>query len=244
MTATSFITEAGVEVPAITTHQMREVDRVAMEELGPNLYQMMENAGRNLALTVLHQLGGARTSAPILVLAGTGGNGGGGICAARHLANRGMDVTLVISNPHRLGAVTGEQLNTFRATNGVLATEGELGGLSPEIVIDAIIGYSLGGPPRGAAEQMIEWAGSQASPVVALDVPSGIDATSGETPGAFVQAATTVTLALPKTGLDSPAAGDVYLADIGIPVEVFRRVGLEYPGNLFGEHYRVGVRPV
>jgi len=76
MTTETFVTDAGVTVPAVTTDQMREVDRVAIEEVGPNLYQMMENAGRNLALTVLETLGANWTSTPITVLAGTGGNGG------------------------------------------------------------------------------------------------------------------------------------------------------------------------
>jgi len=82
-----FRTDRGVLVPAVTTEQMREVDRIAVEETGPNLYQMMENAGRNLTAVALEMLGDGSTESRILVLAGTGGNGGGGICAARHLAN-------------------------------------------------------------------------------------------------------------------------------------------------------------
>jgi len=68
--------------------KMREVDRVAMDETGPNLFQMMENAGRNLAELAFEKIGEGWRNAKIVVLAGTGGNGGGGICAARHLANR------------------------------------------------------------------------------------------------------------------------------------------------------------
>ena len=94
-----FVTDTGISVPAITTDQMREVDRIAVEETGPNLFQMMENAGRNLALQSIEAFGDGWRDAGIVVLAGTGGNGGGGICAARHLANRGGRVTLVLSNP-------------------------------------------------------------------------------------------------------------------------------------------------
>jgi NAD(P)H-hydrate repair Nnr-like enzyme with NAD(P)H-hydrate epimerase domain len=90
MTAAMFSSEHGQTVPAITADQVREVDRVAIEETGPNLYQMMENAGRLLPLAVIDVLGSEGASTPITVLAGTGGNGGGGICAARHLANRGQ----------------------------------------------------------------------------------------------------------------------------------------------------------
>ena len=78
MTVDSFRTLTGLVVPAITTQQMREVDRVAVQGAGPNLYQMMENAGRNLASLCVELLGDRWASVPVLVLAGTGGNGGGG----------------------------------------------------------------------------------------------------------------------------------------------------------------------
>ena len=168
MTVDAFRAPTGLVVPAITTEQMREVDRVAVNEVGPNLYQMMENAGRNLASLCVELLGDGWHRAPIVVLAGTGGNGGGGICAARHLANHGGDVT-----------------------------------------------------------------------VVSLDVPSGLDSTTGTAPGECVHATTTMTLALPKTGLDADAVGRLWLADIGIPREVYSRVGVHPPEGLFTPGYRV-----
>ena len=243
MSTSAFLTDTGVEVPAVTTDQMREVDRVAIEEIGPNLYQMMENAGRNLALMVIDTLGADWATVPIAVLAGTGGNGGGGICAARHLANRGADVTVVISDEDRLTPVPAEQLVVYRGTSGGLRRIDELDALRPALIVDAIIGYSLGGAPRGIAGTMIDWIGRQSVPVVSLDVPSGVDSTTGEVPGSHVQATVTLTLALPKTGLDAVAAGDLWLADIGIPREVFRRVGIDVPPTLFGARYRIAVRP-
>lgn len=243
MTASTFVTDAGIQVPAVTAEQMREVDRLAIEEVGPNLYQMMENAGRSLALTVLDAMGGASAPQPVVVLAGTGGNGGGGICAARHLANRGVDVTVVLSELPGLKAVTEEQLSTYRGTGGRVASLDELPEREAGVVVDAIIGYSLGGAPRDAPREMIEWTIAQTVPVICLDVPSGIDATSGEAPGAHVLASATLTLALPKTGLDVAAVGDLFLADIGIPREVYRRSGIDVPAHVFGERYRVSVRP-
>ena len=74
-----FITKDGLTVPAITREQMIEVDRIAVEETSPNLFQMMENAGRNLALQTIDLLGKNWQKAQIIILAGTGGNGGGGI---------------------------------------------------------------------------------------------------------------------------------------------------------------------
>lgn len=242
MSVQSFVTGEGSTVPAVTTAQMREVDRLAIEETGPNLYQMMENAGRSLALTVLEHLGAGRASDPVVVLAGNGGNGGGGICAARHLANRGVDVTLVMSDSDGLGAVPADQLSVYRATDGREAAPDELTTLEVAIVVDAVIGYSLSEAPRGIAAELIGWAASQSSSVIALDVPSGIDSTTGEAAGSSVAADLTLTLALPKTGLDAPGVGELWLADIGVPVEVYRRMGLEVPVGLFGSRYRIPLR--
>ena len=239
MTTDYFVTDTGVRVPAITTAQMREVDRIAVEELGPNLYQMMENAGRNLALAVLATLGDAAWSTPIVVMAGTGGNGGGGICAARHLANRGAEVSVVVSDASRLTSVPKHQLHTYRSTSDTLEDLDGLSATTSGLVVDAIIGYGLSEAPRSAAEQMIAWIGAQNGSVISLDVPSGVDSTTGEAPGAHVRASKTLTLALPKSGLDSTAVGDLWLADIGIPQGVYQRVGVDVPPGSFGDRFLV-----
>lgn len=99
-----------------------------------------------------------------------------------------------------------------------------------DLVIDALIGYGLGGAPRGAAAALIRAANEQAAPVLSLDLPSGLDATTGEAYEPTIRASATLTLALPKTGLLAPGAaewtGELYLADIGIPAEVYREPGL------------------
>lgn len=236
----SFETESGLVVPAVTAEQMREVDRVAIEEVGPNLYQMMENAGRNLASMCVEMLGEAWATSPVVVLAGTGGNGGGGICAARHLANHGGQVTLVVSNADGLTGVPAEQFALYRATDGRLAEARELETIESSLSVDAVLGYSLSGAPHGAALDLIGWMTQSDAPVLALDVPSGVDATSGDSPGAHVRAATTMTLALPKSGLDVGAVGDLWVADIGIPRSVFERAGIPRPpADLFAGGYRV-----
>jgi len=112
------ISEGGIRVPAVTADQMREIDRIAMEDTGPNLFQMMENAGRTLALQTIDALGSSWRSTRVVVLAGGGGNGGGGICAARHLANRDVAVALVLSEPDRLGEVPLFQRKVFASTCG------------------------------------------------------------------------------------------------------------------------------
>src|SRR6516225_10690754 len=117
-TTAQFFTQTGISVPAVTAEQMRAVDRIAVEETGPNLYQMMENAGRNLALLAIEFLGSNWAAAKIVVLAGSGGNGGGGICAARHLANHGMNVTICLADPGHLKEVPAFQRKVFQSTRG------------------------------------------------------------------------------------------------------------------------------
>ncbi len=233
-----FFTEDDVEVPAVTAAQMREVDRIAIEETGPNLFQMMEHAGRSLALEALERLGEAWPTARIAVLAGTGGNGGGGVCAARHLATRGLDVRLCLAEPDRLSQVTAFQRKIFAEAGGREAALSELSGLRPDLVIDAVLGYSLQGAPRPPAAALIRWAVGSGIPTLALDVPSGVDATTGEAHGECVRAAWTLTLALPKTGLHPETSGAIVLADLGIPASVFRRIGVRY-ASPFGARFRV-----
>ncbi len=237
----TFRTDNGIIVPAITTEQMREVDRIAIGETGPNLYQMMENAGRNLAISTLDMLGSHWQKANIVVLAGPGGNGGGGICAARHLANRNARVSLCLSAPDRLGEVPAFQRKVFQGTPGQEISPEALDKTAPDIVIDALIGYSLKGAPRGTALPLIEWANHQGN-VLSLDVPSGIDATSGASAGAFIRSDRTMTLALPKTGLLPEKTGELWLADIGIPAIVYKKLEIDYL-PFFGATYLVRLLP-
>ncbi len=237
-----FVTDTGISVPAITTDQMREVDRIAVEETGPNLWQMMENAGRNLALQSIEALSGGWRSADIVVLAGTGGNGGGGICAARHLANRRGRVTLVLSNPARLSEVTRFQHQVYQATPGREERLDDLDARRVDLIVDAVIGYSLSGALRGMAGQMIEWANANAAPILSMDVPSGVDSTTGEAPGVAARPEWTMTLALPKTGLNAERTGALFLADIGIPVTVYAKMGLDFV-TPFDHRYRVPLTP-
>lgn len=238
----SFVTDNGIIVPAITTDQMREVDRIAIEESGPNLFQMMENAGRNLAMTAMEMMGAQWKQASYVILAGSGGNGGGGICAARHLANRGLTVSLVITNLERLGEAPQFQRHIYHSAGGKELSLSDLQGKTMDLIIDAIIGYSLQAAPRGAAQQLIQWANSTKLPVLSLDVPSGVDSTTGETAGDSVRATRTMTLALPKTGLLPNCTGQLFLADIGIPPGVYQKLGLDYI-HPFGNLFRVRIQP-
>lgn len=203
-------------VPWITTADMIDVDRVMIDDLGIGLIQMMENAGRNLAELVIG-LHGPRSAA---VYVGSGGNGGGGLVAARHLHNRGVATTVVTGRPREaLGEVPGIQLAIAERIGISVVTEP----VDAELFVDALIGYSLRGAPRGRLAELIVALEerSTGAPIVSLDVPSGVDTTTGATPGVAVNASATLTLALPKIGLRaSPNVGRLFVGDISVPPSV------------------------
>jgi NAD(P)H-hydrate epimerase len=223
-----FLTEKGIIVPAVSATQMIEIDRIAISVTGPNLFQMMENAGRNLSLLTLDKLGSKWKDSKVLVLAGTGGNGGGGICAARHLANHGVKVSVCLTDPDKLKDVPAFQLHVLKSTQANIISITDIQNENPDVIIDAIIGYSLLGEPQGNALKMIKWAKETNSLTISLDVPSGINSTSGNKSANFIQADATLTLALPKTGLFPQESGELYLGDIGIPEKVFKQMDIDY----------------
>jgi NAD(P)H-hydrate epimerase len=217
-----------ISVRSVNKKQIKEIDRIAIEVTGPNLFQMMENAGRNLAELTLKALNGNKDGQEIIILAGTGGNGGGGICAARHLANRGYNVGVCLTNLNKLREVPAYQLKILQSTNAEIISIDELKTKNPDIIIDAIIGYSLIGEPKDEALQLIKWAESRLSVKISLDIPSGIDADSGSINENYIKPDLTLTLALPKIGLKTELTGELFLSDVGIPKKVFSRLGIDY----------------
>lgn len=204
-----------------------------MEEYGVSLVQMMENAGRNLArLATQRFLGGDARGRRVLVLSGKGGNGGGGMVCARHLNNWGADVAVWLSVPvPELAQVPGKQLAILRRM-GLRIEVADENAVLPEadLIVDALVGYSLSGPLTGTTASLVQSANGHEAPVLALDLPSGVDATTGETTEPAIFATATMTLALPKAGLVTPTAeenaGELYLADIGVPPGLYSEPSL------------------
>ncbi|MFH2039373.1 MAG: NAD(P)H-hydrate epimerase [Chloroflexota bacterium] len=212
-----------MNIPAITTDQMREVDRLMVETYHINLLQMMENAGRSLAELARRRLDGIAAGKSIAVICGPGNNGGGGMVAARALHNWGADVKVFLaSDPARLKEIPAWQWAILR---GLGLDRREVKHTSADLILDALLGYGISGNPRPPVADWIDWLNEQPAPILALDVPSGLDATSGRAYQPTVRATETLTLALPKTGLIIPSAkqfvGDLYLADIGVPPELY-----------------------
>ncbi len=222
---------------------MVDVDRLMIEEYGITLLQMMENAGRSLAAAGRRMLGGDATERRVLVLVGKGNNGGGGLVAARHLANAGAHVTVaLVTDPGDLGEVPGNHLGTLQRM-GINGSDrstslAEISALlaDTDLVLDALVGYSLRGAPREPVASFIRAANATSTPSLSLDIPSGLDGDSGIPQEPCFRANTTLTLAWPKAGLLTEAArpyvGALYLADIGVPEAVYRAVGVK-SGQVF-----------
>lgn len=229
------------DLPWLTTAQMVEVDRAMVDDAGITLLQMMELAGRHLAVLARARFLMSAQRGRVVVLAGSGGNGGGALVAARRLASWGFDVRVVLSAAEAsFAGVPRHQLDIACRLGIAVQASGEPPSGSATLIIDGLIGYALRGAPRGRASELIAWADASPAPVLALDVPSGLDATTGRVSGPVIHAVATLTLALPKRGL-LPAAeidpvGELYLADIGVPSALYRRapLALVVP-NVFAE---------
>jgi NAD(P)H-hydrate epimerase len=216
-------------VPWISVAQMREVDRAAIA-IGLSLTRMMESAGANLASMAGAMLGGNVAGRRIVVLAGRGSNGGGGLVAARRLIGWGADVEVrLASPPDELAPVPLEQLRLLQRMEAPMAV-GARGLSPPDLFVDAILGYSQRGDPRGEAAELI--AAMEGARALSLDVPSGLELEHGTVGRPAVSAEATLTLALPKAALRSgvavPLVGELYLADISIPAMVYEGLGIPY----------------
>ena len=231
------------KLPYVTTGQMIEVDRAMMQDLRIELIQMMENAGRNLAhLARIRFLDGNPQGKKVAVLAGTGGNGGGALVCARRLHTWGAQVQVVVTRPATdFTPVPAHQLDILQRMKVPIVEAEAVSQLgSPVLIVDGLIGYRLRGAPRGAVADLIRWANAQPASILALDVPSGIDTTSGTMFDPAIKATATMTLALPKAGLRAPGVevyvGELYLADISVPPSLYAEPALALQvGNLFAK---------
>ncbi len=217
-----------VRVPFLNAAQMAEVDRAMLEDYRIDLSRMMENAGRNLALLAREKfLNSDPQDKIIAVLAGSGGNGGGALVAARHLHNWGAQVQIYLTRPpDHLKPVTRQQLETLQQMEvPVDADLPERPGGRYHLIIDGLLGYTLTSAPQGNVAELIRWANSRGIPKLSLDLPSGLNPSTGRGFLPVIKATATLALALPKTGLRASAArecvGKLYLADISVPPTLY-----------------------
>jgi NAD(P)H-hydrate epimerase len=214
-------------VVALTREQAREIDRIATEELRMPGLILMENAALGVARAALELL--ALRPGPLVVVCGPGNNGGDGLAAARHLANRGIDVRLHLAVPadaYPDGSDAATNLAIARAMRIPLSEDGPLG--QPALIVDALLGTGLTRDVRDPLRGAIRAINAAGCPVLAVDLPSGLDANTGQVLGEAVRATVTATMVAPKVGfslLDGPAhVGRVVTIDIGVPPSLVRRV--------------------
>ena len=223
----------------LTADQMREADRFTIEEIGLPSLVLMENAGRQVVAAMeaaFPDLEGRR----VAVLSGRGNNGGDGFVVARTLRQRGVDVSVFLAG--ELSAVKGDARTNLEILGRLGLPVVEVGGGQQwelhsseirgfDLIVDALFGTGLKSPLTGLLETIVADVNGMGGPVVAVDLPSGMSADTHEVIGPCIQAAVTVTLAAPKLPLVLPPArllaGDLVVADIGIPNEVIE--GVEGP---------------
>ena len=206
----------------LTAEEMGEADRLAIESGVPGL-TLMENAGRAVADEVARRFPDAGT---VAVLCGPGNNGGDGFVAARHLAERGYKVRLVCKgDPARLPPDAAANAIRFA---GRASLSRPTVWPAADVVVDALFGAGLARPIEGDYAALIERVNASGLPVVAIDVPSGIDGTTGEVRGVAIKAQATVTFFRLKPGhLLLPGrlhCGETSLAEIGIPASVLSSI--------------------
>jgi NAD(P)H-hydrate epimerase len=215
----------------LTVAEVRDLDRLAIEECHLPGIVLMENAGRNIAEAVYQRLA-APAAASVLILVGPGNNGGDGLVVARQLHNAGVRVTALRAVPeHKLrgDARTNLQIaKSFAFPLRDASAEPALDLLrdqfeSATVIVDALLGTGSSGNPRGTLGALIELANAVDALRVAVDVPTGLDADTGAPGEPTFRAHLTVTMAARKQGFDAPQAqaftGEVEVVDIGLPAE-------------------------
>ncbi|MDX1438501.1 MAG: NAD(P)H-hydrate dehydratase [Rubricoccaceae bacterium] len=214
--------------PILTADGMRAADAYTINEIGISAMDLMENAGKG-AFAVLNARYGPIGGKNIIILAGKGNNGGDGLVLARLLHLAGSAVTvLTLATPSNTSPETSANLSSPQPDERLSIVSFEHADQlrkvdAPDLIIDALLGVGVEGELRSPVDTLTAWANEQAAPVVSLDVPSGLNSTSGVAAKGTVLAECTVAIAALKTGLainDGPLfAGDVHIADIGIPAD-------------------------
>ncbi|HST55453.1 MAG TPA: NAD(P)H-hydrate dehydratase [Solirubrobacteraceae bacterium] len=202
--------------PLLDADAMRAVDRWAIDERGVTLLELMERAGLGVARALEQHM----PDGPVVVVCGKGNNGGDGLVTARVLRAAGRAVTVVCTAPaHELSGDARANLARLPGEPPI-----ELAGAAladAAVIVDALLGTGFEGAPRGAVAAAIEAINGAPGAVLSVDVPSGVDASTGAVAGAGVRAALTVTFHASKPGLwihpGKAHAGEVLRIDIGIP---------------------------
>ena len=222
-----------MQTPILTRDQCRRVDRLAMEQYGISGLVLMENAGRGAA-EVLCNTG---LSGPVVICCGKGNNAGDGFVIARHLDLRGVDARVLLwAEPSELA---GDAAANFRILEKIGVTvehfgtrhdpdrlAGQFSGAA--WIVDALLGTGASGNPRPPIDAVIEQLNAADPPILAVDLPSGLDCDTGKPAVPTVRAAVTCTFLAAKVGFLVPGAerytGELHVLDIGVPGKLIGEV--------------------
>lgn len=210
------------DVPAITAQQMQQLIMLATGKFGLDNRVLVEHTARNIALMVDQ----FANDGPILVVAGRGNNGSGGLAAARLLGSRGRRVWVVPTHEaENYSGTPKEQLEHLKHFPRVRVTT-SLPKMKFGAVIDAAIGTNLEGPPRGRTLDVINVLNSfEDVPIISIDVPTGMLADDGDIPGDVVNADYTMAIGLPKIGAKPGAhVGRLFVGDLCLPPELLEEL--------------------
>lgn len=213
---------------AVTTEQIRRIDYTAIHELHIQSLLLMENAAGKTADAVAELLAG-KENHRVLVVCGTGNNGGDGLACARLLLGQGFAVsTVLVGNPEKLTPDAAENHRRLQDMGGTIAPYSCQSFRGFDCIVDALFGFGLNREVTGQYRWAIEEMNAAGAPIVACDIPSGLNGDTGKVMGTAVQACRTVTFTRAKTGLLQPGAeaftGLMTVADIGIPEEIIEDI--------------------
>jgi len=208
----------------LTPEEMKDADEEAISEFGIDVLSLMENAGAAVASLARTILGGSVVGKKVGVLVGKGNNGGDGLVAARHLHTWGAEVKTVVGDRNAMGEVPVRQLRSVEKDGiPILAPGWPLGEF--DLLVDSLLGYNSKGNPREPVKGMILNANASGVPILAVDIPSGLDASTGDPNEPCVVASSTLTLGFPKTGFLNTRCrrfvGSLYLRDVSFPQQVY-----------------------
>ncbi|MDP2625128.1 MAG: NAD(P)H-hydrate epimerase [Candidatus Peregrinibacteria bacterium] len=179
-------------------------------------------------------------------MCGKGHNGGDSLAAARHLKNWGYNVNVLLAQPHEELKETSKHHYNLLKQMKVPMKVWKGTSLQKKwfkqstVIIDGLLGYNIKGNPRPPFDTLINLANETSKPILAIDLPSGLNGSTGKRANPCIRADSTLTLALPKTGLMEPSAkeyvGKVYVADLGIPDFIFKKAGIKLSGPIYQKH--------
>ncbi len=220
----------------ITSQQMKEIDRRAIEEFGVPSLVLMENAGRGAAGVALDMVSD-KTDKKVICVCGKGNNGGDGFVCARHLINNGIDTEIFLTGePSGLkgdAKINFDILRKMKVKIRILKSDKDLELFNErlkdaQLIIDAIFGIGLSGEIKEPYSKAIRTMNQCKKSILAIDVPSGLDASTGNILGVCIKARKTVSFGLPKTGFrenQGPSStGELIIADISIPKQLLTGV--------------------